>query len=248
MNQIHLNKRDWFHKKFKMKIEKIKIKKSKFEFNLKFYFFFKNLIKVKLSSNQVEQFFKLFYTNLDKNYEKITSIILNEFVTDFKNTTKKNILIQIIDEIGSKLDLKLLLFSLKLYVVKDLLLQEAKIKNVLDISKLENLDPLSLEYDKITTYSPYSTRINGALLSLIFFEKLERNEFNFLSQDSISFIKSLSKLSNELTTKGIEPNQIFMLMFSESINQSIISDSGSNYEDRILSVSELTLETLRKLS
>ena len=231
-----------------MKIEKIKIKKSKFEFNLKFYFFFKNLIKVKLSSNQVEQFFKLFYTNLDKNYEKITSIILNEFVTDFKNTTKKNILIQIIDEIGSKLDLKLLLFSLKLYVVKDLLLQEAKIKNVLDISKLENLDPLSLEYDKITTYSPYSTRINGALLSLIFFEKLERNEFNFLSQDSISFIKSLSKLSNELTTKGIEPNQIFMLMFSESINQSIISDSGSNYEDRILSVSELTLETLRKLS
>lgn len=219
-----------------MKIEKIKIKKSKFELNLKFYFFLKNLIKVKLSSNQVEQFFKLFYTNLDKNYEKITSIILNEFVADFKNTTKKNILIQIIDEIGSKLDLKLLLFSFKLYVVKDLLLQEAKIKNVLDISKLENLDPLSLEYDKITTYSPYSTRINGALLSLIFFEKLERNEFNFLSQDSISFIKSLSKLSNELTTKGIEPNQIFMLMFSESINQYIISDSGSNYEDRILSV------------
>jgi hypothetical protein len=27
-----------------------------------------------------------------------------------------------------------------------------------------------------------------------------------------------------------------MLMFSESINQSIISDSGSNYEDRILTV------------
>ena len=27
-----------------------------------------------------------------------------------------------------------------------------------------------------------------------------------------------------------------MLMFSESVNQSIISDSGSNYEDRILSV------------
>ena len=35
---------------------------------------------------------------------------------------------------------------------------------------------------------------------------------------------------------GVEPNQIFMLMFSESINQSIISDSGSNYEDRIMSV------------
>lgn len=34
----------------------------------------------------------------------------------------------------------------------------------------------------------------------------------------------------------MEPNQIFMLIFNESINQSIISDSGSNYEDRIIQV------------
>lgn len=218
-----------------MKIEKIKIKKSKFELNLKFYFFLKNLMKVKLSSNQVEFIMKIFYTNSNKNSEIIINKILDEFIINFKNTKKKNILLQIINEIGNELDLKLFLFSLKLYVIKDLLLQEAKIKNVLDITKLEELDPLSLEYDKITTFSPYSTRINGALLSLIFFEKLEQNEFNFLTNDSISFMKSLSKLSKYLINKGIEPNQIFMLMFSESINQSIISDSGSNYEDRILS-------------
>ena len=121
-------------------------------------------------------------------------------------------------------------------MIKDLLLQEAKLKNLLDISKLENLDPLSLEYDKITLYSPYSTRVNGALLSLIFFDKLEKQETNFISKDAEDYIKSLSKLALELTNRGVEPNQIFMLMFSESINQSIISDSGSNYEDRILSV------------
>ena len=44
--------------------------------------------------------------------------------------------------------------------------------NILDLSKLENLYPLSLEYDKITIYSPYATRVNGALLTLIFFDKI----------------------------------------------------------------------------
>ena len=121
-------------------------------------------------------------------------------------------------------------------MIKDLLLQEAKLKNLFDITKLEELDPLSLEYDKITIYSPYSTRVNGALLSLIFFNKLENKETNLISKDADSFIRSLSKMAIELKNSGVEPNQIFMLMFSESINQSIISDSGSNYEDRILSV------------
>jgi hypothetical protein len=121
-------------------------------------------------------------------------------------------------------------------MIKDLLLQEAKLKDLLDISKLERLDPLSLEYDKITIYSPYSTRVNGALLSLIFFDKLDKKETNFISKEAEDFIKNLSSFAIELKNQGVEPNQIFMLMFNESINQSIISDSGSNYEDRILSV------------
>ncbi|EJB5212847.1 TPA: hypothetical protein ACH521_000953, partial [Campylobacter jejuni] len=41
-------------------------------------------------------------------------------------------------------------------------------------------------------------------------------------------------LSQELRKHGLEPNQIFMLIFNESINQSIISYSGNNYENRIL--------------
>jgi hypothetical protein len=47
---------------------------------------------------------------------------------------------------------------------------------------------------------------------------------------------AISQFAIELKNRGVEPNQIFMLMFNESINQSIISDSGSNYEDRILNV------------
>lgn len=51
-----------------------------------------------------------------------------------------------------------------------------------------------------------------------------------------SYIANMVKLAQELRFEGVEPNQIFMLMFSESINQSIISDSSLNYEERILGV------------
>ncbi len=59
---------------------------------------------------------------------------------------------------------------------------------------------------------------------------------NFLSEDAQDYMMRLSNDAIRLKALGIEPNQIFMLMFSESINQSIISDSGSDYEQRIFSV------------
>jgi hypothetical protein len=216
-------------------MNKLQINKNKFDINLKFYFFLKYLVKAKLSESQALNILKIYFLN--KNIEESITLILTSINKQTKLAKKqKSILTAILDEVFNIIDLKLFIFSLKLYMIKDLLLQEAKVKNLLDISKLENLDPLSLEYDKITIYSPYSTRVNGALLSLIFFEKIENKETNFISHDAEYLIHNLSKLAIELKTNGIEPNQIFMLMFSESINQSIISDSGSNYEDRILSV------------
>lgn len=220
-----------------MKIEKLDINKTKFDINLKFYFFLKYLIKTNLTDNQANAILKVCVLNSKNNFKITIAKIINYIEDKIKtNSLKQKLIFEVIDEINSEIDLKLFIFSLKLYMIKDLLLQEAKLKDLLDISKLENLDPLSLEYDKITIYSPYSTRVNGALLSLIFFDKLDNRETNFISQDADEFIENLSTLAIELKTNGIEPNQIFMLMFSESINQSIISDSGSNYEDRILSV------------
>ena len=99
-----------------------------------------------------------------------------------------------------------------------------------------NLDPLSLAYDQISVLKPYTTRVNGALLALLFFKQLDQGETHFMAESSLEFIQSLSKKAIYFQQKGLEPNQIFMLMFSETINQSIISDSGSNYENRILSV------------
>lgn len=220
-----------------MKIEKIDIKKEKFDINLKFYFFLKHLVKTSLTDNQARDFLRIIVLNSKVDSEKTHAKLIKYINEKIKaGSRKQKQIFEVIDEINSDTDFKLFMFSLKLYMIKDLLLNEAKIKDLLDISQLETLDPLSLEYDKKTIYSPYSTRINGALLSLIFFDKLDNKATNFISQDAEDFTIGLSILAIDLKKKGVEPNQIFMLMFSESINQSIISDSGSNYEERILTV------------
>lgn len=90
-----------------------------------------------------------------------------------------------------------------------------------------------MEYDKLTIYKPYSTRVEGALLSLLLFDSIENGITIFEDKFGGEYMNVLTQLAKELKQSGIESNQIFMLMFNESINQSIISDSGSNYEERI---------------
>lgn len=215
-----------------MKIEKLQLSKQKTDINLKFYFFLKHIVKLKPTNRQ------LILTIENINLLKNDIVILTEEIE--KIFTKSKSKIEYIKEISLRFidlkDVELFEFSLKLYQIKDLLLEEAKISENLDLSKLIDLDPLSLEYDKISVLKPYKTRVNGALLSLLFFEKLDNGEINFMSKDSCDFIYDLSKKAIKLKKQGLESNQIFMLMFSESINQSIISDSGANYESRILSV------------
>ena len=220
-----------------MKIEKLDICKEIFDINLKFYFFLKYLVKAKITDRQARSIFEIHSLSQRIDFkptvlEKIEIL----FGTSKKGLQSQSLIGSMLDIVENETDIELFMFSLKLYMIKDLLLQEAKTKDLLDISKLDNLDPLSLQYDKVTLFSPYSTRVSGALLSLMFFDRLENNETNFISKDAEEWVKNLSLDAIKLKNKGLEPNQIFMLMFNESINQSIISDSGSNYEDRILSV------------
>ncbi len=216
---------------------KIQIPEAKFDINLKFYFFLKYLLKAKPTDSQICKILSVYSINILNDFIDIKAEISQYIVKEIKDkSSKQQHLFELMDEVNNNLELTLFIFSIKLYAIKDLLLEEAKINNLLDITRLERLDPLSLAYDKITTFNPYSTRVSGALLSLIFFEKLENHETNFISKKSELFIKNLSDFAIELKNQGVESNQIFMLMFSESINQSIISDSGSNYEDRIFMV------------
>ncbi len=128
-----------------MKIEKLEITKEKFNINLKFYFFLKHLVKVKLTDNQSNDFLKTYILNQKLNFEKNIEKLRNLTTSKLKSgTDKQNLLFEILDEINNEIDLKLFIFSLNLYMIKDLLLQEAKLKDLLDTSSLKDLDPLSL--------------------------------------------------------------------------------------------------------
>lgn len=218
-----------------MKLPKIDISQDKLDINAKFYFFLKYLVKAKLSDNQI---FKIL-----ENYQLFSSLnMLNEFKQSvmglFSQKTKAGqnqfaYLSDIFIEITDTHSLEVFIFSIKLLLIKDLLLQEAKLRQVNNLQKLSNINPLSLEYDKITVLNPYYTRVNGALLSLAFFDGLQTG---FLSPQTDDFIQQLAEQAQQLLKVGIEPNQIFMLLFNESINQSITSDSGVDYENRIKSV------------
>lgn len=217
-----------------MNLPKINIETNKLDINTKFYFFLKYLVKANLTDNQILkliEYHQIFSTNETLNQFKET--ILQQFSTTTKKGQKQiAYLTDIFIEIQDKNDLDVFIFSIKLILVKDLLLQEAKIKQAHSMEILKNVNPLSLEYDKITILNPYKTRVNRALLALIFFEKLNTG----FSKETDIFTKNLAIQAQQLIKIGIEPNQIFMLLFNESINQSITSDSGADYENRILSV------------
>jgi len=174
-------------------------------YNYKLHFIFDQILKMKLTENQTLSMLKI--ESLKLPLQSTLSMIekyANEKIK--KGSKKQELLFEIMNEVVCELTFELFIFSLKLYRIKDLLLQEAKLRDLLDISKLNKLDPLSLEYDKITLYSPYATRVNGALLSLIFFEKLEKEETNFISQDAESYIQELAITALKLKNRGIESN------------------------------------------
>ncbi|MGQ4001955.1 hypothetical protein QIW49_01055 [Francisellaceae bacterium CB300] len=213
-----------------MRFEKLEVSQEKFDLNMKFYFFLKHLVKTSLTDRQAN---KLLSVIVGKKSLELKLEALPIFLAEIKSQTKYDNLDIVFSRILDDVDLEIFIFSLKLYLIKDLLLEESKLKSIIELEDLANLNPLSLKYDNKTLNSPYSTRVNGALLSLCFFHKIENGETNLLSADAQDYICRLSKQAIKLKEIGIEPNQIFMLMFSESINQSIISNSGSNYEDRI---------------
>ncbi len=220
-----------------MKIKKIEIKKNKLDINFKFYLFLKelNAKPLKISKSEINIFLESYFANAGLSWEKLLAIF-NNIVSNFKLTSKKASLESLLLEITNETELYVFIFSLKLIQIKPLLLEEAKIADFSELSDLKNINQLSVKFDTISKSRPYLKRVNGALLSLLFFQKLEENDTNFISELSDIYITSLFREFNNLKKSGLEANQIFMLMFSESINQSIVADAGISYEDRIYNV------------
>lgn len=218
-----------------MAASKIEIDNNKFDINLKFYFFLKHLVKSKLTDSQISKTLEICNNPSLSNWQDAVNR-LEYFISTFSGQRKQDDYSIVIEQIQNDEDLYLFIFSINLYAIKDLLLAEAKLKKIILGRRLASSHPLSLEYDRLSLLNPYSTRVNGALLSLIFFEKLENGISDFMSSEVEHHLKSLSDDAIKLRQKGVEPNQIFALIFNESVNQSITSESGSNYEERILTV------------
>jgi len=217
-----------------MKTNKLKISNKVFDVNLVFYNFLKKITQSKLTDGQINDLLVLYYSNSKLKSEELKELFflyIDEKVTRADTSNIYNLIGEIDDN-----NLVIFVFALKLNLIKDLLLEEAKVKRNMKAQELTGLNQLSLAYDKVSTQVAYATRISGALLSLLFFEKLENREDLYLSESPTLFIKSLVKECKNLMKLGVEPNQIFMLLFSESINQSITSSAGASYEDRIKNI------------
>ena len=118
---------------------KIKIPEAKFDINLKFYFFLKYLVKTKLTDTQKFKILSIYSTNILNDFTNIRSKIHQYIIDDIKNgSPKQQLLFDLIDEIKNNLELKLFIFCIELYAIKNLLLEEAKINNLLYTSNLEN--------------------------------------------------------------------------------------------------------------
>jgi hypothetical protein len=130
-------------------------------------------------------------------------------------------------------DLEIFIFSIKVFFIKSLLAKEVKTKTLFDSTVLKNIDSLSLKYDIFSRSKPYQTRVNSVLISLEFFNNLNKNKYENNNKSIIYFDKLKEEFVN-LTKKGLEVNSIFLLILNESINQGITSDAGSNYESRVL--------------
>ena len=219
-----------------MNIEKLNIPEEKLQNNFLFYLFLKEMNSTNgLKSKEIK--------DLLSSYALLYSNALPDIISDFitiieklKNQDKQESMIHLLTKITNESILSIYVFALKLMQVKPLLLEEAKICEYIILEKSSKLHPLSIGYDEIGKHGAYYIRVNGALISLLFFDKLEKKENNFLSTNAENYIIQLSNEYNKLQDIGVEANQIFMLMFSESMNQSIKSDSGSSYENRILNV------------
>jgi len=217
-----------------MKVQKLQIDKKSFDINLVFYNFLKKITQAKLTDKQINDFLEINLSNKALDIDGLKELLF-DYIENNINRQDVSSIFDLVTEIDKK-NLSIFLFALKLHLVKDLLLQEAKIARSIKTNELAELHQLSLAYDRISTQVAYSTRISGALFSLLFFEKLESGQTNFMSEDAGVFLKDLSEICINLSKKGLEANQIFLLLFAESVNQSITSSAGSSYEDRIRSI------------
>ncbi len=218
-----------------MKFEEFKITPARIDINYKLYYFLKELNGGNgLTNSLLARFTEAIIAHQQIKYLNVIKIL--DAIVDDAPENRRNSIKEMLLFIKSYDDFRIFVFSVKLLQIKPLLLAEAKLTEITEVSNLSKIHTLSVQYDTISKSKPYYKRVNGALLSLLFFTNVESKKDKFLSDVTDIYLSSLFEDYEYLKRKGIEPNQMFMLMFSESVDQSIVSDAGSSYEERIFNL------------
>jgi hypothetical protein len=213
----------------------IHIEKSYFNINFTFYNFLKILNSNDgLSSSQINKTYELI--NDSSDYESFINSFKKIILIKIKSESKIIILNELVFNINSEINYNLFVFAIYLLKFKPILMEYSKL--IEETTILQNVPLLSLERDNFTKNKPFAFRVNGALISLIFFDFIEKKEKeHFPTSDySDNFINDLFNIYKDLKLEGLEANQIFMILFQESISQSIKSTAGSGLEDYVVTL------------
>jgi hypothetical protein len=213
-------------------MKRIETTKEKFDLNFLFYNVLKTINSTNgLSEKQIEQTILLIEQSI--NFSAFKKVFQSQIIHNIKNENKKEALLEIISFIISESSFKIFTFAIYILKFKPLLVEYSKMIDFLSLHK-NHKDLLTLETDSINKRKPYAFRVNGALVSLTFFELIEKRDNSFFSSYySNSFITKLFDLFYDLELLGLEANIVFGIIFQESISQSITSTAGSSLEELV---------------
>ena len=214
------------------------ITEKEYRNNLLFYTILKDLLKCQLSEKKLMILQESIEQNNNLSCKKMKQLLSNDIV---KESTKAYddlmILLNLANDGNYNMWKELLLVSIELLITKDLILEESKsyarVKYKEKIEKIK--DKLSLEYDMSNLEYPYGQRVISSLL-VFALTNIDR-ETEFILETSKNAIKVLNNnLKNIVQKYSININNMFMIIIDESINQSIKSDAGQSYENRVHSL------------
>lgn len=210
-----------------------------FKNSLLFYTILKMLIQTKLSDAKLILLQSKITSNLLENYTNSNEfkkfLLYSEDIIKYSNA-KRNEYETLINSITDENinNWKIFCdFAIDLLLIKDLIISVSKayLNDKIIENNKKTKDKLSIEFDLANLNMPYGLRV---IASIIVSNILDENRENlFLLARTNKKIENLNfKIMNLKKEYKISANNIYSLIISESINQSIKSDAGCSYESR----------------
>ena len=226
------------------------ITEEKYENNLLFYTILKNLLQCKAKEEKLILFQSFINENKENYINKANDLKAHLLLSNYVPNSSKEVfglLLQTLNNSNFDMWIDLVDCAIELMIFKNLILEETNAYISLKSQTIEKniKDKLSLKYDISKLELPYGKRVISSLLTFVLTDT-ERDR-NFVLQTSNKIAKSIyTKINNVSANYHINCNNMMMLIVSESVNQSIKSEAGSSYEDRILSILAGRVNNLEK--